>query len=252
MAEPTTQVNRQIGEKPLGYAGDYIVANYFYEDGYSGTSLYGMFMDRYTVDSPLARAHINRRSYLGRFIEKKAKLFPGGTLNVCSFACGPAPEVFDTFDKGVSNVRFTLVDAEPGVIELLKNKLNKYKEQKKHATIHHANIINLLRRSDKLHIPEQDIIYCAGFFDYIREATATKCIRYMLNHLRSNGWLVVVNVSMDDVKNVYLKMLGEWELYHRSKKELLSLVDNVEGLRQKKVWSDYYTKRNLYLVMKKA
>jgi hypothetical protein len=228
------------------------VANYFYEDGYSGTSLYGMFMDRYTVESPLARAHINRRTYLGRLIEKKAKHLADGILNVCSFACGPAPEVFDTLDKGIGNVRFTLIDGEAGVIDLLKTKLSRYKDQKKKVSLHHANIINLLRLNEKLRIPDQDIIYCAGFFDYIREATATKCVRYMLSHLKSGGWLIVVNVSTDDVKNVYLKMLGEWDLYHRSKRELLSLLENVEGLRQKKVWSDYYTKRNHYLVMKKA
>ena len=251
IAGATTVVNKQICEKPLGYAGDYVVADYFYKDGYSGSDLYGMLMDRYTVESLLAKAHKNRQYYLGRLIEKLAYRSKGKILNVFSLACGPAPEVFDIFDKKINNVSFTLLDGEPGVLRFLKEKLKDYSEQSRSVRLFQENIINMLRKDQLFCIPSQDLVYCAGFFDYIRKGTATKLIRYMLKYLKPGGWLIVVNVSKDDARNVYLKMIGEWDLYHRSHQDCLDLVPADKEVRTKKVVRDAKTGRNLYLIIRK-
>lgn len=252
IAGSTMQLNKQICEKPFGYAGDYLVADYFYQDGYSGSSLYGMLMDRYTIESPLARAHINRRYYLRKMIKKIAGRNPARLVRITSLACGPAPEVFDVFDEDLDNVVFNLLDGERRVIDFLRDRIKNGKYNKERITLFHDNILLLLRKNKLLDIPPQDLVYCAGFFDYIRPATATKLIRYMLEHVTKRGYVVVVNISKDDVHNVYLRMIGEWEMYHRSKKEFADLVPSNGLIAKSKIVIDPITKRNLYLVIKKA
>ncbi|MBU0467541.1 MAG: class I SAM-dependent methyltransferase [Candidatus Omnitrophica bacterium] len=249
-AQTSMPLNWQIIQKPLGYAGDYIVSNYFYEEGFSGESLYSMFMDRYTMESPLATAHRNRKKYLSKLITKLSYRCEN-KLKVASFACGSSPEVFEVYENGINNVSFTLIDGEEKAIEFLIEKGKKYPQFKVNVRLYHRNIIDLVRKSEYLEISEQNLIYCAGFFDYIKDSTATRLIKYMLHILSPGGWLIVLNVSMHDINDVCLKMLSEWDMYHRSEERMMQLVENIEGITQKKVLPDFYTKRNLYLIIKK-
>jgi hypothetical protein len=246
-----TVLNKQINEKPFGYAGDYVVARCFYEDGYTGSSLWGMFMDRFTVKSPLATAHRNRRKYLSGIIENLHCNQGGEKLRVASFACGPAPEVFDCISKGLSNIDYFLLDGEKDVLVYLRNRLDGFPKAATSCTLRHENVINLVRRNEDLGILKQDLIYCAGFFDYIKDSTARKTIRYMLGFLKQEGRLLIVNVSMDDVRDVCLKMLADWDLNHRSEQNLLDLAGNDHNMKVN-VWADEQTKRNLYLLITKG
>ncbi len=250
MISNNTVLNKQIADKPLGYAGDYIVAKYFYAEGYTGTSLWGMLMDRFTVKSPLATAHRNRRKYLGSIIECLHKNKSNGPLRVTSFACGPAPEVFDSLSKGMSNIEYFLLDGEKDVINYLTQKLTEFDDIAPQVKLQEINIINLLRKNTDLNIPKQDFIYCAGFFDYIKDSTARKLIGYMLRQLNTNGQILIVNVSKDDEHDVCLNMLADWKLIHRNEQDLSCLVDR-EDVR-KEVWADEETKRNIYLKITKV
>lgn len=249
-AQTSMPLNWQITQKPFGYAGDYVVANYFYENGFSGEDLYSVFMDRYTIESPLAVAHRNRKKYLSNLIVKLANR-SRDQLKVTSFACGSAQEVFDVFKKGITNVAFNLIDGEQKAIGFLKTKGMEFQQFNENVNLYHRNIIDLVRKNEYLDVSKQHLIYCAGFFDYIKDSTAVRLIKYMLKILSSGGWLIILNVSMHDINDVCLKMLGEWEMYHRSEERLMKLVEKVNGITQKKVLQDFYTKRNLYLIIKK-
>ena len=252
IADDNASLNKQICEKPLGYARDYIVTNYFYENGYPGNSIYGMFINRYTLETPLARAHIKRRVYLKNVILRLQRRKSSDTvLNVSSFACGPAPEIFDILDSEIKDIHFALIDGEKKVIEYLKERIKKYHNLSSEVDLIQANIFNLLRGKEYLDIPKQNLIYCAGFFDYLKKNTAIKFIRFLLNYLKSGGLLILTNVSADDSNNVYLKMIGEWDICHRTIGNLLELLNSIDDIQYKKILADFYTKRNLYLIIKK-
>jgi hypothetical protein len=55
---------RRIYEKPLGYAGDYVMMNYIYEDGYEGDTTYDKLVHRYVLSLPVTLANKNRKYYL--------------------------------------------------------------------------------------------------------------------------------------------------------------------------------------------
>ncbi|HBG60562.1 MAG: hypothetical protein A2Y06_02385 [Omnitrophica WOR_2 bacterium GWA2_37_7] len=126
------------------------------------------------------------------------------------------PEVFEVYENGVNNVSVSLIDGEEKAIEYLKEKVNEYPHFKSKISFNNQNIINLVRKNEYLDFSRQDFIYCAGNFHYIKDSTATKLIKYMLKILSSGGWLIVLNVSMHDINDVCLKMLSEWDMYHRS------------------------------------
>ncbi len=247
-----SSLNKHICSKPLGYAGDYIVANHFYEDGFPGANISGKFVDRFTIESPLARAHINRRKHIGDLIKMLCKRNSDKNISVASFACGPAQEVFDVLDANVTNVNFTLIDGEKQVECFINKKLSLCNKNNVNIRFYHHNILNLVRKNEVLEIENQDLIYCAGFFDYLHDKTCTRLIKYMFKFLKNNGQLLIVNVSLHDRDNIYLKMIGEWNLHHRSLSNMLSLVPKDIEICHKKVFSDPLNGRNLYLIIKRS
>ena len=249
MADPATKLNLQIGSKPFGYAGDFLVSNYFYQDGYTGDTLYAMFMDRYTMELPLARAHKNRREYLKNIIIHEANT-KDRMLRVSSFACGPAPEVFDVLSI-IKDIHFNLYDGEKEAISLIRNLMIKRKVLLDQVSLTEVNIINLLRKQSVFVEGEQDLVYCAGFIDYVQSATIRKLVKYFLSILRPGGRLVLVNVSEHDASDVYLKMLGDWPLFHRTLDDMKSFFVGLESVKDEELWSDQETMRNHYLSLRK-
>lgn len=256
-------LNKRIYDKPLGYAGDYLTVKYLYEDGYPGTSTYGKFIDRYTLETPLARAHINRRKYLNllirKLIEKRAKISRGEAVRITSFACGPGTEFLDLFSAAMVppnlKIIFTCVDGEPRALEDLNKEI---KARTPHGNWLLSfkpvcqNILNLVR-TGKMNglLNEQDLVYCAGFFDYLSDRTVARCIPYMCSLLRQDGLFVGVNVFADSPLLVYLEMLGGWYLNHRDRQKLLFLSQGVDTNKHKHVLSDPETRMNFYLVIRK-
>ena len=250
--DDSAKLNWQIDKKPLGYSGDFIVANYIYENGYSGTTLFGMFMDRYTLETPLAQAHMRRREHLKFIIYEELSHSSTDIFRVSSFACGSAPEAFDILSGNKrKDIYFTLVDGEPKAIDFLKKKAIQESILNENLSIIQSNLLLVLREKDSLNLPKQNFIYSAGFLDYMGSAIAKRLIQYMFDCLQENGVLLIINVSMHDKNNVYLKMLGEWPLHHRSEADLMDLVGNLNGNCKKEVWADKINGRNLYLKLRK-
>lgn len=253
----TMPLNKQMYTKPLGYAGDYIVVNYFFEDGYPGEDTYSKLICRYTLTTPLTRAHIYRRTYFRNYIRKITSTNDSTEeVKISSFACGPAVEMLDILleNKRIDNVKFFCIDAEKGVIEQISRNVKEIeKKTNKSFNVHlfQESIFHLVSRS--IIYPDwqnQNFIYCAGFFDYLSERPARRVLAYLYRLLKNDGVLVIVNVYKEHPCKISLEMMAEWHLRCRDEREMFKLTEGISDIRQKTIDFDP-TGTNIYLILKK-
>ncbi|MCP4653485.1 MAG: class I SAM-dependent methyltransferase [Candidatus Omnitrophica bacterium] len=250
-------LNHRIYTKPLGYPGDYLMMNYYYEDGYSGVTAYAKLLDKYTLSIPIARAHIQRRDILkNKILDVLEKRKEQSTSKIASFACGPAIEMLDVLKEGgiPANAKFLCVDGEQGAIDQIKNNVSGIEEENKQRidiSFMTENVLQMVRK--KIVTPElvgQDFIYCAGFFDYLADRTLVRFVRYIFDLLKPGGIFVGANIYKEHFCQVYLEMLGEWYLVHRDEESMKGIARDL-GASEVSINFDPETKTNIFLTIKK-
>lgn len=251
-------LNKQIYTKPLGYAGDYVVMNYLYENGYPGDDTYSKFIDRYTLSVSPARAHIYRRPYFGGaildVIEKNIHL---DEIKIASIACGPAIELLDVLKEHniPENVKFFCIDGEKKAIDQIQANLREIEAEKRKkfsVDFLNENILQMIRKKVVVNkLKDQSFIYCGGFLDYLSDKVSFMLVKYLFGLLREGGTLVLVNMYKEDPSRVYLEMLGEWYLKHRDEREMMRMAEGLSAAKEVKIDFDPETKTNIYLIIRK-
>jgi len=237
LVEEIVEINRHIYRKPLGYAGDYMVMNYIYDyhrERYLGSSSYEMLINNYTCNIPISRSNIARKEFFKRKILETIKT--KDNASIVSVGCGPLRELIELLKEGtiIKPFLFKCVDFEKGAIEYVKKALEEIdQEKKKFLSIEyfHQNIINIIKNKEiKEKIRSQDLIYCSGVTDYLRDKIAGRLVRELFQLLNSGGVLIVCNASLENSSHrSYYEMLGEWYLHHRTKGELLDWTKHIEN-----------------------
>jgi extracellular factor (EF) 3-hydroxypalmitic acid methyl ester biosynthesis protein len=248
--------NRRIYEKPLGYAGDYVMMNYIYEDGYEGDTTYDKLVHRYTLSLPAAVANKNRKYYFKKRIWSTIK--KRNNAKITSVACGPAREIIEILTELPSSIKctFTLVDSEKLALEFIKDKIrtlnNAVKSNDVAINYVHRDILELMRESRmKEVINDQDLIYAAGLIDYMKDRIAAKIIEILYGCLKKGGVLIMGNVHSDNPSRACMEMLGEWVVIHRDEKGMMNLAKNISGATKVYTEREPTTGMNIFLIIEK-
>ncbi len=256
---PDKPLNEQIYRKPLGYAGDYIVMNYLYEDGFPGTTTFGKMIDRYTLSVPIARAHVNRRNYLAKMIMESIQSKSSNDIQIASIACGPALEILDLIGKKQiqGEIEFVCLDAEQLALDQIDRNLGILKTQNgctiPKINLVHTNILSIVRKNIvPNYLKNLDLIYGSGFLDYLTDRTAERFIDYLFGCLNKGGTLFLANIAASHDSRAYLEMLGEWYLHHRTPEDMLKLACRIKGMHKKDIEFEPETKMNIYLKITKC
>lgn len=247
--------NKRVYDKPLGYAGDYVLMLYLYEDGYEGDSTYAKFIHRYSMHVPAARANHNRKDFykaqINNILEKNAE------AQITSIACGPAIEILEALKENplTKQAAFTCLDFEERALRHVRNEvaaLEKEQGEKFNINFIHGNVQNLLR-FEKLDVlfPEQDLIYSSGLIDYFSDRIAAKMIEVLFKKLKPGGKLIVGNVSADNRHRAYTELLGEWFINHRTEKDMLTLTERIKENKIIEIACEAETKMNIFLIITK-
>jgi len=247
---------RRIYEKPLGYAGDYVMMNYIYEDGYEGDTTYNKLLHRYVLSLPATLANKNRKYYFKKRIWSTIKKI--NNAKITSVACGPAREIIEVLTELPSSIKctFTLVDSEKLALEFIKDKIRTINNviRSKDVIINyvHRDILELMRESQmKKVIDNQDLIYAAGLIDYIKDRIATKIIEILYGCLRNGGVLIIGNVHSDNPSRACMEMLGEWVVIHRDEEGMMNLAKNITGATKIHTEREPTTGMNVFLIIDK-
>jgi|GEM_PF-823197 len=240
LVEEIVEINRHIYRKPLGYAGDYMVMNYIYDyhkERYLGSSSYEMLINNYTCNIPISRSNITRKEFFKREILETIET--KDNARIMSVGCGPLRELIELLKEEtiIKPFTFKCVDFEKGAIDYVKKALEEIdRERKQFLSIEyfHQNIIDIIKnREIKEKIKEQDLVYCSGVIDYLRDKIAARLVRELFQLLRNRGVLIICNAALKGSSHrAYYEMLGEWNMFHRTKDVILDWAKDLKNVQK--------------------
>src|SRR6185295_876194 len=220
---------RRAYEKPLGYAGDYEMMNQIYRNGFEGVGLFGRVLHHCTATEPSAESVLYRKPYFKNFYEALRE--SREECDVLSIACGPAAEYQEVLAEWsqdeIDRTRVTLFDLDREALEYAQTKvLQASLKASKRANVRflNASVKSFLLSSGES-VERYDLVYSAGLFDYIDQATAKALIRKFSAILKPGGKLVIGNFSSNNPSKAFCNLLAKWQLIHRTEQEMKEWVE---------------------------
>ena len=252
-------------QKPLGYAGDYLMVDMMIRPPVEGDTLFAKIINVWLLGQSPAQAHRNRVSHLERkLIEETVRVRANGRVaKIFNLGCGPAAEVQRFFAEQniCGHADLTLVDFSDETLQYLNQKLSniirhhsrpaKFRLVKKSANQILKDAIRGLR-----HSPEEkfDYIYCAGLFDYLSDNVCKQLMNVFYEMLAPGGLLLATNAT--DVMNssrpfrYSMEYILDWHLIYRNRDQFAALAPNRADEDLVKVIVES-TGTNLFLEIKK-
>ncbi|MEM7011754.1 MAG: cyclic nucleotide-binding domain-containing protein [Verrucomicrobiota bacterium] len=221
-----TNAAERMYSKPRGYAGDFLTIHRIYENEPSGKGRLGPLLDDCVLSDPASKAVRNRRQLLAERIEDLV-LSTSETTYVTSFACGPATEIFDVFDKlgPDASLHANLVDFDPEALEFVRQRAEKRGLADK-IHLHNANPIYLATGSEKLELNPQHFIYATGLIDYFRDQFAVSLLNYIHILLADDGEVVLGNFHPNNHSKAFMDYVLDWRLIHRTEEDLNRIFES--------------------------
>lgn len=238
LLEDHSEVNRHIYQKPLGYAGDFIMMNYIYNyhDGaYIGATTFERLVNHYTCSIPISKSNIGRKEFLKQqilsTIERCAQ------PRILSVGSGPLRELTELAreEKFSKPIWFSCVDFEQKAIEYSKSEIEALEPAKRGLISLEfilGNVVAIIRnKSVREKLKGYDLVYASGIFDYLSDRLSAALVHQLCESAREKGRVIVVNASLDASSHRgYYELLGEWNMYHRTESEMLRWLQ--EDLRK--------------------
>lgn len=223
--------------RPRGYAGDSVLMQWIYDEGYLGASTFGKLLHKHPVETPAAQAVRNRRQMIADEARAAAAEREGGAgpLRIMSVACGPAWELRDLFATGADAARYaiTLLDQDSEAIAEARAGVED-------AARSIAAPIDATYLCESVRTPRSgaelaeawgrfDLIYSMGLFDYLGERTAKALVAKLYEMLEPGGRMIIGNYHVGNPTRCYMEYWMSWPLLYRTEEELMALADGLAG-----------------------
>jgi hypothetical protein len=220
--------------KPFGYAGDFMLINYFYDyhTKYLGDSSYERLINYYTCNIPIATSVVERKDFFKKRILETIKR--KGSAKILSVASGSARELTELLSEGKIDkpLYFDCLDVEPEAFINIRKTLDKIEEKnKKNLQLRflQEDFLSIIKgRELRSLFSQYDFIYSSGLFDYLTDRMARRVIHYLFGLLNDDCCLMITNANNDDYHRAYYEMLDKWKLIHREDKDLLDWAEQIK------------------------
>lgn len=209
--------------KPKGYAGDYMMMEWIYNQRPDGDGKLGKLIDRWILRQASCQAVRNRRELLSNLLDSmcRQRLQPGRCIRIMNLACGPARELFDLLDRCnySRQIAALCVDIDPEALQYADQSVNTSSHQAS-VRFMRENVVKWAIGRAKHDIKPQDIIYSSGLCDYLDQRLLTKLIRRCYDQLAPGGQLIIGNFAHANPDRLLMDHIVYWRLIHRHKQDL--------------------------------
>ena len=251
MASPF--MNRAFN-KPLGYAGDFEMVRMMLNEPWEGSTTFAKLVNASALRHDAPAAHRNRIDLLQTTLLKEtfrslserfgAPPRQNGSprrvddrVKILNIGCGPAEEVarFAREESSSSHADFCLVDFNAETLGFVqKNLIPEVKRLRpdlgirtEQRSVHEILKAAAASGGDSGFDTDYELVYCAGLFDYLRDATSGYLIEQFYSWVRPGGMVLVTNVTPSHSSVAMMGMVLDWNLELRSAEEMMSLAPNV-------------------------
>ncbi len=243
-------------EKPLGYAGDYVVMNYLYLKRFEGQDLFARGMHRATAALHGGAAVRDRKDLLKSRLQ--ARISDGNPLKIVSIAAGTAQEAYEILNEFPADgpeIEYILFDQDKKALSYAQSRILSIirKRHLRNFKLRCLNdgIKNLLKGQSKLieHAPF-DFCYTAGLMDYLRQDLGQRLVNWFYSSLNNGGVCYIGNFAPQNPSRWTMEHLYEWYLVHRSAEEMLDLASKLPDVAIREL-DHHGSEINPFLMIKK-
>lgn len=208
---------RRAYEKPRGYAGDAVLMDLIYGMALprGGLSPLGGMLYGYEFDSPCFQSVRTRRATLAREIDRVAET--RSHTQVLAVASGHLREIEWSRAARANAVTITALDQDRDSLDCVEQEYRRYELVTVPATIG-----DLLRRSVRL--PEFDLVYAAGLYDYLEEDLARTLTATLFRHVAPGGRLLIGNFTTQTYDAAFMEAFMDWRLIYRTPEQVRQLA----------------------------
>lgn len=240
--------------KPLGYAGDFEMVRMMLNDPWEGTNTYAKLVNASALRHDAPAAHRNRIELLEKAITRETKYALAtrsgflaspnvqagdvqplpGRVQILNIGCGPAEEVarFMHHDSVSEKADFRLVDFNRETLDHVEANLlpkaRRVRPEMKLVTEQRSvhEILKMSQESGHENAFKQkyDMVYCAGLFDYLRDATCGFLLELFYEWVHPGGLVLVTNVTPNHSSVAMMGMVLDWNLELRNQQEMKELA----------------------------
>ena len=232
---------RRAVEKPRGYAGDAVMLDYIYRPRPISASVAGLAVHRATTGLSNAKSILWRRDYLARQITgAMERMNPAQVLAV---ACGHMRELdLVALPEKREALEITAVDLDQ---TSLRECVHAYPGIAIRPI--HSSAVTIRRAK----LPDDFcLVYCAGLFDYLNEATSEFLLAQLYRQLLPSGLLCVANFTPENHGRGFMEGFMDWSLILRNEQDLTRIAKNAAPGCALSVFRDPYG-NIAYLEMRK-
>jgi SAM-dependent methyltransferase len=218
--------HRRASGKPRGYAGDFLMMDMIYSRQplpTCGTSPLSAGLDYWILDTPSAKACRNRHDWLVRELGAHCG---SGVRHVASLACGPCREI-----KTLLNLEraphegqvFDLFDFDEVALEYARGLLEPDLKNGVQCNFHKVNLFKTaLSRKPIGNAGAFELIYCAGFADYLDDRVLARLLEGIYESLAPGGTLLLAQFldRQDHPDRNAMQWGMDWNLIYRTEEQL--------------------------------
>lgn len=218
--------------KPLGYAGDYHVMEYYYRDEFEGPTAFDQVLHKLFVQNPMARGVVSRAHFLVELMDAEhERLVRSGTSEfaVANFGCGSGREVkiwAETTPRR-GPVTWTLIDQEEEALAIayqIGHKAIREAGRPAELKLLHLSFSQLLRHPEAFEFEDQNYIFSSGLFDYLRLERAQTIAKALYDRLVPGGRLAIGNAIGPNTNFWPPEFVADWPILYRSRDEMEAMA----------------------------
>ncbi len=228
-----SQFVRRALDKPLGYAGDYVVNEMLFANKVEGSSLLARLLTYYALNNGPAKAHRGRMPWAHDHIRRQVCNAGKRPIQILSFACGPE-HVLREFAAQGGVCEITLCDHDSRALEYCRREFKKIAHKTgTNLPIHYVELsaTTLLKDPTAVSFLQQpivegsyDVILVLGLLDYLPEQAVTNFMDILVTLLRPGGVMLLTNVHRSNLWRSFMEYVGEWRLLYRDEVEFHNLM----------------------------
>jgi hypothetical protein len=200
---------RDARTKPSGYPGDARTLDYVYLRRYGDQPIspLGRNLFEVTTGVPIAAAVRDRCQHLATIIAEQIARF-GRDVHVTSIACGHARELDCLRPDLAERITYWGVDQDKTTVLQTSARLG---SQQRHCEPGSVRAI----LSGGLALPQADLAYASGLFDYLDDQVSALMLRRMAESIRPGGSVVVANLTPENDEIAFMEAIMSWWMHYR-------------------------------------
>lgn len=216
-ADPMTH---RAFSKPRGYAGDAVMMDFIYGIESPAVEPAAQPVHRYSTSSGYsAQAVRHRRQMLAAAIDEVAAGRQGAG-RVTAIAAGHLRELSLSSAAAQGQVVVTAIDQDEASLELIG---------REYGHLGAVPVAGSVRQilMGRLDLPEADLVYAAGLYDYLTEPVAQRLTQLMFDSVAPGGRLLLANFLPDIPDVGYMESFMDWHLIYRTDAQMRVLADGL-------------------------